>query len=85
MTINTTYHKAGMTFTECPGNSGNTLPTSNSGISWLNNLEVTQGAHEYIYPYHGRRTTMTLVALTRDTYAWDANVWDFSGDVPTLR
>ena len=85
MTVNTTYHKAGMSFTECPGNSGNTLPTSNSGISWLNNETVAQGAHQYIYPYHGRRTTMTLVALTRDTYGWDANVWDFSGEVPTLK
>ena len=85
MTINTTYHKAGMSFTECPGNSGNTLPTSNSGISWLNDLEVAQGAHENIYPYHGRRTTMTLVALTQNTYGWDANVWDFTGDVPTLK
>lgn len=85
MTINTTYHKAGMSFTECPGNSGNTLPTSNSGISWLNNATVAEGAHQYIYPYHGRRTTMTLVALTRDNYGWDANVWDFSGDVPTLK
>lgn len=85
MTINTTYHKAGMSFTECPGNSGNTLPTSNSGISWLNNATVAEGAHQYIYPYHGRRTTMTLVALTRDNYGWEADVWDFSGDVPTLK
>ena len=85
MTIKTTYHQAGMSFTECPGNAGNTLPASNTGIDWLDNATVAQGDGQYIYPYHGRRTTMTLVALTRDTYAWDANVWDFSGDVPTLR
>ena len=85
MTVNTTYHQAGMSFTECPGNAANTLPTSNSGISWLNNATVSQGAHQYIYPYHGRRTTMTLISLTRDTYAWDANVWDFSGELPTLK
>ena len=85
MTVNLTYHKVGISFTECPGNSGNTLPTSNSGISWLNNQTVAQGAHQYIYPYHGRRTTMTLVDLTRDTYSWDANVWDFSGELPTLK
>lgn len=85
MTINTTYHQAGMSFTECPGNSGNTLPTSNSGISWLNNSTVAQGAGQYIYPYHGRRTTMTLIDLTRDTYAWDASIWDFSGELPVLK
>ena len=85
MTINMCYHKAGMTFTECPGNAGNTLPTSNSGISWLNNEAVSEGAHQYIYPYHGRRTQMTLVDLTRDTYGWDSNVWDFSGELPTLK
>ena len=85
MTINNTYHKVGMTFIECPGNSENTLPTSNSGISWLNNQTVSEGAHQYIYPYHGRRTTMTLVALTRDTYSWSSDVWDFTGELPTLK
>ena len=85
MTINTTYHQAGMSFTECPGNTGNTLPASNTGINWLDNETVAQGNGQYIYTYHGRRTTMTLVALTRDNYGWDANVWDFSGDVPTLK
>ena len=85
MTVNTSYHKAGMTFEECPGNSENVLPASNGGISWLNNATVAQGAHQYIYCYHGRRTTMALTALTRDTYGWDADVWDFSGDMPTLK
>ena len=85
MTVNTCYHKAGMTFVECPGNSENTLPASNSGISWLNNATIAEGAHQYIYCYHGRRTTMTLTALTRDTYAWSADVWDFSGEQPKLK
>lgn len=85
LTVNTSYHKAGMTFEECPGNSENVLPTSNSGISWLNNETIAQGAHQYIYCYHGRRTNMELTALTKDTYGWDAEIWDFSGDRPTLK
>ena len=84
MTVQNTYHKVGLTFEECPGNSGNVLPTSNSGISWLSNSTVAQGAHQYIYCYHGRRTTYGLVALTQTIYGWSDEVWDFSGEMPTL-
>ena len=85
MTVNSSYHKAGMIFEECAGNSENVLPASNSGISWLNDSTVAQGAHQYIYCYHGRRTTMELTDLTQNTYGWDAAVWDFSGERPTLK
>lgn len=85
LTVNTSYHKAGMTFVECPGNSENVLPASNSGISWLNNGTIAQGAHQYIYCYHGRRTSMALTDLTQNTYGWSADVWDFSGERPTLK
>ena len=85
MTVNSSYHKAGMIFEDCAGNSENVLPTSNSGISWLNDSTVGQGAHQYIYCYHGRRTSMELTDLAQNTYGWDAAVWDFSGDRPTLK
>ena len=67
------------------GNSENVLPTSNSGISWLNDSTVEQGAHQYIYCYHGRRTDYLLTLLAQSIYGWDADIWDFSGSRPLLK
>ena len=85
MSINSTYHKSDLIFEECAGNSENVLPTSNSGISWLNDSTVEQGAHQYIYCYHGRRTDYLLTLLAQSIYGWDADIWDFSGSRPLLK
>ena len=61
------------------------LPESNSGVSWLNNSTVEQGAHQYIYCYHGRRTDYLLTLLCQSIYGWDADIWDFSGSRPVLK
>ena len=85
MSVNSTYRKSDLIFEECAGNSENVLPTSNSGISWLNDSTVEQGAHQYIYCYHGRRTDYLLTLLAQSIYGWDADIWDFSGSRPLLK
>ena len=85
MSVNSTYHKSDLIFEECAGNSENVLPTSNSDVSWLNNSTVEQGAHQYIYCYHGRRTDYLLTLLCQSIYGWDADIWDFSGGRPLLK
>ena len=39
-----------------------------------------------IYPYHGKvEAGKTLSQLASTTLGWDSSIWDFSGDLPTLR
>ena len=85
MSVNSTYRKSDLIFEECAGNSENVLPESNSSVSWLNNSTVEQGAHQYIYCYHGRKTEYLLTLLCQSIYGWDADIWDFSGSRPLLK
>lgn len=40
---------------------------------------------KYLYPYHGKATTLTTVSAVAKSLSWDENVWDLTGDYPKLK
>ena len=54
---------------------------------FINLTATSSGQPNYpVYPYHGKVAQgKSLVALARDVLGWSADVWDFSGELPTLK
>ena len=73
-------------FFECPGNSANVIEqhafiTSPAAIPQRNGLT-------YGYYHHGRKTAMTLCDLVHSGAIgkdWSSEIWDWTGDIPTLK
>ena len=56
------------------------------GTNWA--VGTTPGTGKtYQCPYHGTAaaSTATVSSVARDIIGWDASVWDFSADLPTLK
>ena len=56
------------------------------GTNWV--VGTTPGTGKtYQCPYHGTAaaSTATVSSVARDIIGWDASVWDFSADLPTLK
>lgn len=60
--------------------------TDKNGVEMEDTKTASGQAHYPIYPYHGKlEAGKTLSALARDVLGWSADVWDFSGELPTLK
>ena len=78
------YRKPDLSFQECKTQASNVLydmPNSTPAAPMMK----AEGTGQYNYPYHGKAAkagdTLTDVAKS---LGWKADVWDFSGPVPTL-
>lgn len=79
------YHKAGISFAECPKNTElgykaydqeNSSPAS----------PLVHGANTYDFAYHGKTAAASATISTlAQTLNWSESVWDLSGDVPVLK
>ena len=58
------------------------MPNSSPAIP-MSPIPVDGAAHNY--PYHGTAATATTLTAAAQSLGWSADIWDFSGDVPTLR
>jgi len=60
--------------------------TDNTGAEMEDTSTGSGQAHYPIYPYHGKvEVGKTLSALARDVLGWSSDIWDFSGELPTLK
>ena len=68
-------------------NVSSTHPLTDSTGAEMTDTSCASGqAHYPIYPYHGQVDAgKTLSQLASTTLGWSADVWDFSGSLPTLK
>ena len=84
VTLTSNYRKKSFSFSDCTGNSANTL-TFNSGDKSDATLSVTSS---YIRPYHGKKETAetTISGFANNSgISWSSDIWDTSTATPTLK
>ena len=60
--------------------------TDSNGVEMTDSATASGQPNYPIYPYHGKVAAgKTLSALARDVLGWSADIWDFSGELPTLK
>ncbi len=60
--------------------------TDSTGAEMTDTATGSGQPHYPHYPYHGKvESGKTLSALARDVLGWSADIWDFSGNLPTLK
>ena len=70
-----------------PDVDGTTHPLTDSTGAEMTDTALASGQPHYpIYPYHGKvEAGKTLSQLASTTLGWSSDVWDFTGDLPTLK
>lgn len=61
--------------------------TDSTGAAMSDTSTASGQAHYPQYPYHGKHVASgkTLSQLASTTLGWSSDVWDFTGDLPTLK
>ena len=60
--------------------------TDSTGAEMTDTALASGQPHYPIYPYHGKvEAEKTLSQLASTTLGWSSDVWDFTGDLPTLK
>ena len=62
-------------------------PLTDSTGAEMDDTATAKGQHHYPqYPYYGKvETGKTLSQLASTTLGWSSDIWDFTGDLPTLK
>lgn len=70
-----------------PDVDGTTHPLTDSTGAEMTDTALASGQPHYpIYPYHGKvESGKTLSQLASTTLGWSSDVWNFTGDLPTLK
>jgi hypothetical protein len=60
--------------------------TDSTGAEMTDTATASGQTHYPQYPYHGKvEASKTLSQLASTTLGWSSEIWDFTGDLPTLR
>ena len=73
-------------FSDCPGNNANVIE-QHAFITSPATIPQRKGL-TYGYYHHGRKTAMTLCDLVHSGAIgedWSSEIWDWTGDIPTLK
>lgn len=82
------FRRADLVFSDCPGNSSNTLvdQENSSPESPLVEKAVSAGSTNYNFPYHGKAAAAgATAAQVAKNLGWDEEIWDLSGVLPFFR